>query len=600
MRSLFALLIVAANLCLACSAGAQEERPPADKYQEQLPWDYKPYEVLIWIAGVDETTLNESLGRSLQAYLDRDFASLWNTQIVAAPSGMSAIAARNFEQIDFGSLTSEDPVVVIKRDHPEAARIRFQGDVATHIDAILAAEVHVEKVIRQGTIAENATLHGMTEKIKREPTDLLNLRTRWADPTTEAMLLPRGMTVGLEPTPKIMEIEVAERMGDVFAEYDKVFLVYLEGNNAQQRLAVREIDCLMRHPGPVIEATVTSPSQLPQLMALAIRNAFSPIVRIDDVGMKTVQGSLRGAGLIASEDSPANVQEGDFLQPLLRKDDRTGQPSTVGIVDWTYLLVTDKDERDNLEMKIHTGRDGALSGRRTNRTHRMALKVRPFFPHTILRLHAKGDPQQPLAGYDVFDRDLETDKFTKIGQTDWDGRLLIEKTDVAMRRLYVKNGLLVLARLPMVPGQTEMESADLVGDDIRLQAEAYIRGVQNSIIDLVAIRKLLAANIRQQIKQGNTARATELLNQLRKQPSYEKLADDMAQRQTEIISSNRSEQAKIDSLFGETRDLLVKHINQSLINVLDREVNAALGRAVGDAPLPGQADSEPTGDATGQ
>ena len=175
---------------------------------------------------------------------------------------------------------------------------------------------------------------------------------------------------------------------------------------------------------------------------------------------------------------------------------------------------------------------------------------------------------------------------TLVGQSDWDGRLEIEKTDVPMRLLYVKNGAAILARLPIVPGQTEFEVADLVGDDIRLQAEAYIRGVQNSIVDLVAIRKLIAANIRGYIQQGDFKKADELFDKLRKEPSYDKLANDMELKKTQITSRNATEQMKIERLFGETRTLLIKHINPGFIRELETELNAAKGMPTGAAPKP--------------
>lgn len=200
-----------------------------------------------------------------------------------------------------------------------------------------------------------------------------------------------------------------------------------------------------------------------------------------------------------------------------------------------------------------------------------------MYEDTVLRLHAKGNSLAPLAGYDVFDRHLETKEYALVGQTDWDGRLVIEKSNIPMRLLYVKNGQVVLAKLPMVPGQTEMEVADLIGDDIRLQAEAYVRGVQNAIVDLVAIRKLMAASIRAQLKSGNVDRADELLDELRQQPSYDKLANEIEIRKTKIKSPNRTEQVKIDRMFGETRTLLTKFINPALVRELENEVNAAKG-----------------------
>ena len=124
-----------------------------------------------------------------------------------------------------------------------------------------------------------------------------------------------------------------------------------------------------------------------------------------------------------------------------------------------------------------------------------------------------------MIGYELYEKNLETTDMTFIGRTDWNGRLWVEKTDQPLRLLYVKNGGAVLARLPFVPGLYPKVVADLSGDDIRLQAEAYIRGVQNSIVDLVAIRELFKARIRIRLERGEMDKAEDLLNALRDQPS---------------------------------------------------------------------------------
>jgi hypothetical protein len=160
-----------------------------------------------------------------------------------------------------------------------------------------------------------------------------------------------------------------------------------------------------------------------------------------------------------------------------------------------------------------------------------------------------------------------------------------------MRLLYVKNGGAVLARLPMVPGFTEKEVADLTGDDMRLQAEAYVRGVQNAIVDLVAIRKLLAARIRLRLRNGQMKQAEELLVALREQPTNEQLADDMSKKQAmflkEIGNRNANQRRKVDLMFKETREMLGKQINPNVIRELERDVARAKDNG-GKLPDPGK------------
>lgn len=211
----------------------------------------------------------------------------------------------------------------------------------------------------------------------------------------------------------------------------------------------------------------------------------------------------------------------------------------------------------------------------------MALKVRPFGEKTLVRLHAKGDENFPLIGYEIYQKEITSRDMTFVGRTDWDGRLNVERTSDALRLLYVKNGGAVLARLPTVPGLTKKEVADISGDDMRLQAEAYIRGVQNSIIDLVAIRELFKARIRLRLKKGTPQdfeKAKTLFEALQSQPTNEKLANEMGKKQDmfiKLIGRNANQRGKVDEMFKITRDLLSKHINQRLINELEKDIIAS-------------------------
>lgn len=590
LQSLSLCVMLGVGVVANCPLYGQDKPNP-------LPWDYDPYRVMIWVAGASPEMLENEWKPATLASLDRDFAAIWRTEMQVAPNELTAVAKRDFAGIDYGLLTADDPVVVMKRDHVNAAKVRLPTDVATNIENILCESVHRQATLERAQTAGNADLHGMSSKLTPIDGDLLKLQSMWQAKETEAILLPRGMALGLKPQPKFVELTVANRMGNLFANYDKLFLVLVDHGTMESRLVVREFDCLMRHPGPIHVANIADPSAIPNTMARLITNAFAPLVRIDDVGDKSAEGRLRAGGLVLDPQSPAAVQKGDFVQPFLRKNDRAGEPLLVGVVDWTYFLATEQSDA-KLKFEMHSGRSGALKGRRNARTIRAALKIRPTLPATTLRLHAKGDAKQPLVGYDVYEKDRTSGSYTFVGQTDWDGRLLLEKTASPLRLLYVKNGGAVLARLPIVPGQTALEVADLVGDDIRLQAEAYIRGVQNSIIDLVAIRTLFASSIRAHIKKGNFPKAIEQLDRLRQEPTYEKLANDMAVKQTMITSRNRSEQRKIDSMFADTRTLLVKHINPTIVRELEAELTAAGGSPIpaanNPATPPSPPDNEPT------
>jgi hypothetical protein len=183
-----------------------------------------------------------------------------------------------------------------------------------------------------------------------------------------------------------------------------------------------------------------------------------------------------------------------------------------------------------------------------------------------------------MIGYELYEKELYSKKMTFVGRTDWDGRMRVEPSEDRLRLLYVKNGGAVLARLPIVPGLHALDVADLSGDDTRLQAEAYIRGVQNAIIDLVAVRELFKARIRLRLERSEMPKAEALMVALRDQPSNEVLANDMGKKQTyfnNLLKSSPNQRAKVDQMFSVTRDLLTTHINGKLVSDLEAELRAA-------------------------
>ncbi|MGB7345371.1 MAG: hypothetical protein WBD20_14240 [Pirellulaceae bacterium] len=234
-----------------------------------------------------------------------------------------------------------------------------------------------------------------------------------------------------------------------------------------------------------------------------------------------------------------------------------------------------EDTRTSVRMEYYSGRAGGLQGRQNDRTFRRALLVRPREKETLIRLHAKGDPDFPLIGYELYEKELYSSKMTFIGRTDWNGRLNIPVTKDPLRLLYVKNGGAVLARLPIVPGYETKAVADLTGDDMRLQAEAYVNGVANAIIDLVAIRKLLGARIRNRLKKGQVKEAKELLVALREQPTKDILSGDLEKKQAyflkEIGSRNANARKKVDNMFSSTREMLDTQITQKDIRDIEED-----------------------------
>lgn len=152
-----------------------------------------------------------------------------------------------------------------------------------------------------------------------------------------------------------------------------------------------------------------------------------------------------------------------------------------------------------------------------------------------------------------------------------------------LMQIYLKNGKDVLAMLPMVPGLQPMEVAELRDDRRRLESEAFVRGFQGEILDVIGLRNLLAARIKLYVKRGDVKKASETLAQMRGLPSFSQLADDLDQIQRQMLDESRGaialgSKSRIDRMFQTTRDLLQKYLQDNLLDQAAEEVKKAGGK----------------------
>ncbi len=588
------------------SVGSQplDDDSGAEVAEDATPWDYDPYKVLIWYVNDDDSVDFASLQKQIQAVLDRDFQAVWRVDYAVAPSSVATAAKRGMSSLTYDLITAADPVIAVRRDHPDAVRIRVAKNISDYVPKVYSTEDRAEEVMRKAIAIGNDDFDGIKEKLEIISGDEFAVRELWNETETdalstenagtdssnsegvagsdsskaEAILVSRGIANTLDPEAKLIVPRISDLVGEIIENYDKVFIVSVVNHRSPTEVEVVEFDTLMRHFGPVAKVKSFNRSFLPRAVALGLTKAFGPMVRIENAGQRSALGLVRAGGLVREKDresSPAWIRVGDVLEPMTRKNDRNGDPIMIGPLDWAYLHVTELDGHNdrNVQMDFYSGRGGGLQGRKNKRTFKTALKVRPQLDSTEMRLHLQRDPDFPLIGYELYQKDLESGDMTFVGRTNWNGLLVVEPSDERLRLMYVKNGGAILARLPIVPGLYPRVVADLSGDDIRLQAEAYIRGAQNSIIDLVAIRELFKARILLRLERGEMEKAEELLTALRDQPTSEGLYGAIGKKQQEFINllgtKNANQSRKVDEMFSNTRDLLQKHITPKLVQDLE-------------------------------
>jgi hypothetical protein len=347
-----------------------------------------------------------------------------------------------------------------------------------------------------------------------------------------------------------------------------------------------------------------------------LQEVFSPISRIQYNGMtdgKTASIEMRSAGLVpdVTQGSPILLEKGDVLRPVVRKNDRkTNAPAYDGVIEviWTYMFVnnviTHQEKSLNATrsngsargevISTYTMLRNPLAARRNTAQHKYGLLVRPTSNSSLLKITAMGRDDYTLQGYNVFAKspqidldDLSDTPTIRIGQTDWRGGIEIDqdlfagqgKTKLVI--IYIKNGQRVLARLPIVPGYRPIETASLPNDDYRLQFEAFIAGLQNTVLDSTIQRKVYEIRIKHHVEKNEEKDARELLVELKKVPGLEELDQILSTEESGLQDDplvDSTIRPQIDRMFTQTRELMGEFLKGNLLLDMTKLVNDKFGK----------------------
>ena len=359
---------------------------------------------------------------------------------------------------------------------------------------------------------------------------------------------------------------------------DKLILVRPAWSDSGWQVAARELDCRAWQWSPVATREAGSGEPLGLAMWDAAAATFTPIARIEAVDGALVKARLRAGGLIIDPASPGLTETGMVLRPVIRRNDRSGQPAARGGIQpipWTLLSIDNRAD-SLLDCHLHSGFRAAIPSRGGVRMERLALLVKPQFEKTTLALHSRTGEERPLAGYEVFAKKPDGDESPLLGITDWRGEIELPRADGSLQLFLIRNGKQLLARLPIVPGQAEVLAAPLVDDDGRLQAEGAVAALHSRALDLAARREILATRFRARLKEQKFDEAQVLLDEFRKLDSRRELGRSLDESQQQVQASDRLTQQRIDKLFGEARQLLtVKALADDMVNTLNAELSKA-------------------------
>jgi hypothetical protein len=372
------------------------------------------------------------------------------------------------------------------------------------------------------------------------------------------------------------------KVGDAkLVQGDKLYLVAVKRDRGDYLIRGRELDLRTRVMGPTLERRCSALPEVPLACWDIVAATFIPLAKIESILDKNVTARVRAGGLITDPGSPALIQPGDALRPIIRRNERSGEPAKNGIqaVSWTVLSVQSRHD-SLLDCSIASGYRTPLPIRSNARMERLAVVARPRLPTTRVVLQSRGKDPHPLTGYEVFVKGIDDKPTELLGVTDWRGTIDVPRGDVLIRTLYIKNGNQLLARLPLVPGDQREAVATTIEDDFRLRTEGYVLALQGRVTDLVARREILSARIRKRVSEGKFNEADDLLKEYAKLESRDELIKELDARQGEIGDNDalleKVTKQRINNLMGEARTLLLnRFLDPETKNVLAKEVEQA-------------------------
>lgn len=364
----------------------------------------------------------------------------------------------------------------------------------------------------------------------------------------------------------------------VESDFDKLLLGLVRVTDAGYEIEARDYDLHARVAGSPVLRRAPQRELLPDEVVEAVLLAFAPLARIDDVEKTEVKLKLRAGALPPIDPTISFAQPGDVFRAVRRFNDREGKLKKLMPIDWTYMVV-DRVAETDATCQIYSGLRSPLTGRSRGRDERLATLVRPTGGATELELRSRmigGDPktERPLAGYAIYAHPAGSPETVLVGRTDGDGKLLVPADANPVRILLVKHGGEPLARLPIIPGLEPVMKAEVTDDDQRLVAEGIIVGFQERFVDLIARRQVAITRIRARLEENKMDEAKALLEELRLMGRQEDYINEIRVQKQRAVSDDKRMQKKIDKLFDDTEQVVIRYLNSAEVDKLESEIAA--------------------------
>ncbi|MGD9853341.1 MAG: hypothetical protein AB7U20_00135 [Planctomycetaceae bacterium] len=365
-------------------------------------------------------------------------------------------------------------------------------------------------------------------------------------------------------------------------DVDKVMLLSLE-QKGRLRLSGCEWDAGLRELGAVLHRDISDRRRAGAVTMELLLDLFRPLARIDRAEDGTAELRARAGELLAPESLPVLFQPDDLLVPYFRYLSRDGVVRNIQLVPWTYLRI-DGIARSRMTGAVETAFNAPLAGSR-RRVELVALRVRPTYSATRLRLSPRNNPGRPLVGvrvrvYDHLPTEEQPEPRMIELMTDRFGRIEIPAASGGdpLRRLLVHSGGAVLSNVPFVPGIVPDVSMELPDDSPRLQAEGNLAIVQGELIDVVSRRTIMLARALSLARKDDWVQTEALMAEIDRQTSIAGFKSKiLAIRVPAVADAQRNRDAaaekRILAMCRELEELVERYLDRTPVRDVAAEIN---------------------------
>ncbi|MEZ6044759.1 MAG: hypothetical protein R3C11_04095 [Planctomycetaceae bacterium] len=368
--------------------------------------------------------------------------------------------------------------------------------------------------------------------------------------------------------------------------WDKVYLCYVARNGFYFDVFVREWDCVLESFSLVEQEQVFSIDEVPATINSLFVRTFRPLAKVTklDKTDRKVYLTLRGGEFPTPDASAAQVVSGDVFLPALRYMDKNNQVQKIQFFDWNYFRVEEID-RGRIVCSVISGVQTPIGGRGLRRIEQYGMRIRPLRSSTEIRLSKFNQPNIPLVAHYVssFLKNSYRDEAIEEPIRYLSNRQGV--IDIPLRKehpvqwLYINSGSALLGRVPVVPGITEHIECPLPDDSTRLEVEGQIEQLKGRIVELIAMRSSIMAEIKVAALKNKWDEVDALLPRLDELDTAEELKGQLntirvlPMQEAERLG-NKVGARRIDALARKTAPFIDKYLGSKAIESFKDQIEA--------------------------